>query len=196
MSAPHPPEEETLRLMSKPGYKGAMSDAASWALQTIESLREQLPAGMKDCKIVFLECDKGHGRLSAANWIDHGCGFCREESLREQVARLEREKGDLDETLARVVTRKATMADDIERLADAADQARRERDEARGLLRKAWMRIRQDATTFRLYQAIHAAKGTVEGSSKARANGQFADDGEALLREIDAALPKEEPDGR
>jgi hypothetical protein len=47
----------------------------------VQALREQLPEGMKHCKIVFIECPVGHGRLSAANWIDHGCRQCLIDSL-------------------------------------------------------------------------------------------------------------------
>ena len=47
----------------------------------IKRLRAQLPEGMKDCTILFKECEKGHGRLTATNWIDHGCGTCKVDRL-------------------------------------------------------------------------------------------------------------------
>jgi hypothetical protein len=37
----------------------------------IERLRAQLPEGMKDCTIVFKKCYKGHGELTATNWVQH-----------------------------------------------------------------------------------------------------------------------------
>ncbi len=54
----------------------------------IERLQGQLPEGMKHCTIQFKECEKGHGRLTATNWIDHGCPHCAIERLRETFARL------------------------------------------------------------------------------------------------------------
>jgi hypothetical protein len=51
-----------------------------------ERLRAQLPDGMKDCAIRFLECEKGHGRLTATNWIEHGCQTCELERLRALLA--------------------------------------------------------------------------------------------------------------
>lgn len=82
----------------------------------IERLRSQLPDGMKHCTILFKECEKGHGWLTATNWIDHGCPQCEIERLRgiidkafknldvalsmpvnEQVAEIERLRAELDE---------------------------------------------------------------------------------------------------
>jgi hypothetical protein len=37
----------------------------------------QLPDGMKDCSIVFKECAKGHGWLTATNWVQHECQKCQ-----------------------------------------------------------------------------------------------------------------------
>lgn len=51
------------------------------AADEIERLQRQLPEGMGHCTIRFLQCEKGHGRLTADNWIDHGCQHC-------EVARL------------------------------------------------------------------------------------------------------------
>jgi regulator of replication initiation timing len=48
-----------------------------------ERLRDQLPASMPNCKIEFKECEQGHGRLTATNWIDHGCPHCENERLRD-----------------------------------------------------------------------------------------------------------------
>jgi hypothetical protein len=47
--------------------------------------RAQLPEGMEDCTIKFLECENGHGRLWATNWIDHGCPTCAQEKLQKAL---------------------------------------------------------------------------------------------------------------
>lgn len=49
--------------------------------QRVRDLEAQLPDGMKDCTIVFRECDKGHGRLTATNWVQHSCFVCRINEL-------------------------------------------------------------------------------------------------------------------
>src|SRR6187399_2290680 len=51
----------------------------------IERLTAQLPDGMKHCTIRFIECEKGHGRLTAANWVDTGCQSCEIERLRDEI---------------------------------------------------------------------------------------------------------------
>jgi len=58
--------------------------------EQLETLKKQLPDEMQDCTIVFKECEQGHGRLIATNWIDHGCGTCALESLQAQLAQLAR----------------------------------------------------------------------------------------------------------
>ena len=72
-----------------------------------ERLRSQLPEGMKDCTILFKECELGHGRLTATNWIDHGCPHCK---LNEAAAFLD------------------GLAGYLEREADAARGSFKERD--------------------------------------------------------------------
>ncbi|MBF0260261.1 MAG: hypothetical protein HQL97_00315 [Magnetococcales bacterium] len=42
---------------------------------------DQLPEGMEECTILFKECEKGHGRLTATNWLDHGCQTCAIASI-------------------------------------------------------------------------------------------------------------------
>jgi len=54
--------------------------------EQLATLQAQLPAEMPGCTILFKECEKGHGRLTATNWIDHGCGTCALESLQAQLA--------------------------------------------------------------------------------------------------------------
>lgn len=54
--------------------------AEEWRAEC-DRLTAQLPAGMQHCTILFKECDKGHGRLTATNWIDHGCDVCERDRL-------------------------------------------------------------------------------------------------------------------
>lgn len=54
--------------------------------ERITELRSRLPVGMKHCTIQFIECPEGHGRLTAKNWIDHGCTTCEQRRLATQLA--------------------------------------------------------------------------------------------------------------
>jgi hypothetical protein len=66
------------------------ADRDSWKIlaersnERADRLLTQLPDEMKQCAILFKECEKGHGRLTATNWIDHGCGQCEIERLRAE----------------------------------------------------------------------------------------------------------------
>jgi len=62
-----------------------------------ERLRAQLPEGMGHCTILFKECEKGHGRLTAANWVQHGCQTCEIEGLREDAERYRWLRGEASE---------------------------------------------------------------------------------------------------
>lgn len=53
--------------------------------EMVRRLRAQLPAEMQDCTILFKECEVGHGRLTATNWIDHGCPHCKMDRLRSAL---------------------------------------------------------------------------------------------------------------
>jgi hypothetical protein len=53
-----------------------------------DRLRRQLPEGMKHCTIQFKECEKGHGWLTAANWVEHGCPTCAVEKGQARIAEL------------------------------------------------------------------------------------------------------------
>ncbi len=75
-----PCSEEELRALESRG------DIAEACVEEVRRLRSQLPEEMQHCTILFRECDKGHGRLTAANWIDHGCHACEIERLRELLA--------------------------------------------------------------------------------------------------------------
>jgi cobalamin biosynthesis protein CobT len=55
------------------------------------ALLAQLPDEMKHCTIRFIECEKGHGRLTADNWIDHGCKKCQLDALEAERDALWRE---------------------------------------------------------------------------------------------------------
>lgn len=46
-----------------------------------EQLLSQLPENMKHCTILFKKCAKGHGRLTATNWVDSDCLHCQIERL-------------------------------------------------------------------------------------------------------------------
>lgn len=48
----------------------------------------KLPEGMENRTILFKECEKGHGRLTANNWIDKGCPHCVSDGLRQALAGL------------------------------------------------------------------------------------------------------------
>lgn len=70
------------------GARAEMTVASLLAIERslrleVERLRARLPAEMQTCTIVFKECEKGHGRLTATNWIDHGCSQCAIDRLRE-----------------------------------------------------------------------------------------------------------------
>jgi len=64
----------------------SLGDAGSLFVELARELERQLPDGMKHCTIVFKECDKGHGWLTATNWVQHGCPTCALEELRESLA--------------------------------------------------------------------------------------------------------------
>lgn len=64
-----------------------LASRAETAERRVAELEAQLPEGMKHCTITFHECEIGHGRLSATNWIDNGCHWCT-------VAALQRERDE------------------------------------------------------------------------------------------------------
>lgn len=69
-------------------------DIAEAALLSVEKERDgllsQLPEGMKHCTIIFKECDKGHGWLTATNWVQHGCPKCEFDRIVEEKHELQR----------------------------------------------------------------------------------------------------------
>jgi hypothetical protein len=54
----------------------------------VERLQKQLPDAMQGCTIRFVKCPAGHGRLTATNWVDHGCDTCEIKRLRSALERL------------------------------------------------------------------------------------------------------------
>ncbi len=48
----------------------------------LRAARAQIPETMQDCTILFRQCPVGHGWLTAANWIQHGCPTCERDALR------------------------------------------------------------------------------------------------------------------
>jgi len=52
----------------------------------IKELEAQLPAGMAHCTIRFRECEKGHGWLTADNWVQHRCPTCTIKELEAKLA--------------------------------------------------------------------------------------------------------------
>ena len=63
------------------------------------TLLGQLPSGMRHCTIQFKECAKGHGWLTATNWIQHDCPTCERDALMGQVAKLREAGNALDGAL-------------------------------------------------------------------------------------------------
>ncbi len=58
----------------------------------IEKLKKQIPECMQHCTIVFKECEKGHGELTATNWTQHDCLVCEITALQSRVVELEAER--------------------------------------------------------------------------------------------------------
>ncbi len=71
------------------------------AADEIERLRAKLPTEMQECIILFKECERGHGRLTATNWVDHGCPHCEIERLRAAIG--EDRTDRLDSAMRRIV---------------------------------------------------------------------------------------------
>lgn len=86
-------------------------------LARVAGLKSQLPRNMEHCVILYKTCGKGHGWLTAANWIDHGCPTCAIElagtahdaeaealarSSRKEIEVLRAEKEHLREAWKRV----------------------------------------------------------------------------------------------
>lgn len=83
-------EANIWRLKGDPDYRTAnYSGGKFWYVMPEHEFNEmnlaalaygRLPDGMKDCTISFEQCEKGHGWLTAANWVKRGCQTCREDA--------------------------------------------------------------------------------------------------------------------
>jgi len=62
----------------------------------IAKLTNQLPEGMKDCKILFTECSVGHGYLQGENWLKKECPWC-------QIAKLTAERDEYESSLVETI---------------------------------------------------------------------------------------------
>lgn len=65
-------------------------DPVGSLITEVRRLRAQLPDGMQHCTLVFKECAKGHGWLTATNWVQHGCPTCENAELRATVGVMRR----------------------------------------------------------------------------------------------------------
>jgi hypothetical protein len=71
---------------------GHMTEECKDALTLLadyDALKAQLPEGMKNCTILFKECEKGHGWLTATNWVQHPCPTCERDELKARLAQCE-----------------------------------------------------------------------------------------------------------
>lgn len=56
----------------------------------------RLPGGMEHCTIISKQCEKGHGWLTAKNWIQHGCPTCEKQRLDKERDEARRELCELE----------------------------------------------------------------------------------------------------
>jgi hypothetical protein len=63
-----------------------LQNLAKYLYAEVERLTDQLPKGMKNCTIIFQGCEKGHGWLTATNWVQRECLTCERDALRATVA--------------------------------------------------------------------------------------------------------------
>lgn len=85
-----------LREMQHNFHEDTSDDCVICLRAEVDCLKKQLPDGMKDCTIRFIECTKGHGWLTADNWVQHSCSQCKIELLRKEVDLLK--SSDSEET--------------------------------------------------------------------------------------------------
>ncbi len=84
------------------GFQAIRSAAA--AADEIAALKAQLPQGMKHCTIVFKECEKGHGWLTATNWVQHDCPTCVAATLKAKLAVTEERLAGVKAEVARLTS--------------------------------------------------------------------------------------------
>ena len=87
--------ELSLRWNSRPSYDWSMRLASHCLAlaDEVERMTKQLPESMKRCTILFKECEKGHGWLTATNWVQHGCPTCESDALRARLTEIEEAAG-------------------------------------------------------------------------------------------------------
>lgn len=78
----HPARAELAGLRSR---IGDLKESLRLEVLENERLRRQLPDGMDHCTIRFLECEHGHGRLTAINWVQHDCQTCEINTLKQRI---------------------------------------------------------------------------------------------------------------
>ncbi len=88
MSEQHLADRALARVVELEEHRAAMLDEATKYAEelvtlraAVERLEGQLPDGMKHCTIVYKACGRGHGWLTATNWVQHGCPTCERDKL-------------------------------------------------------------------------------------------------------------------
>jgi len=94
-------QERQLHDVTTQLHKHACSEADRLRAR-VEELEAQLPDGMKHCTIIFKECEKGHGRLTAANWVDNGCEWCQLAKVEARAERAEASEKALLEAVRKI----------------------------------------------------------------------------------------------
>lgn len=94
--------------------KQLTQQAAEWQIALNEALAK-LPEGMRNCKILFQECSKGHGWLTADNWVPHGCPTCHYQDLMGVCAS---HKADADKLSAALTSAEQHYTKEIQQLVE------------------------------------------------------------------------------
>jgi hypothetical protein len=83
-------ESETAAHIARCDPQTILELIAAWRAEKAraDEAANLLPLEMPGCKIELKECELGHGRLTATNWIDHGCPWCRIAALEADNKRL------------------------------------------------------------------------------------------------------------
>lgn len=97
--------------------EAALEQQLSAAREEVERLKGQLPEGMKDCTIQFKECEKGHGRLTAANWVQYGCHHCKIQALSAASEAREAALREADREIEEAITERDQNAEQADELA-------------------------------------------------------------------------------
>ena len=97
-----------------------IASAEFWR-ERAESAEAKLPDGMKNCTILFKECERGHGWLTATNWVQHGCPTCRAEVAEKEVARLNTWADGMSDTVLRERKAADALRKEVKQRADTAE---------------------------------------------------------------------------